>query len=157
MGETMARPPPPNSTIHKDLLSICGATYISPTIAILASERYLSHHFDVSAQQTRIQTFIWLLNFFFSFTLKPQIDASSLIITVAGGSTSGFFGDGGPATAATLNGPNAVAVSSSKEIFIADSYNYRIRKVILPPLPRFFLSKYTLERISRPPPPHENN
>jgi sugar lactone lactonase YvrE len=41
----------------------------------------------------------------------------------------GFRGDGGPATAALLNGPSGVAVDATGNLFIADSYNHRIRKV----------------------------
>jgi len=41
----------------------------------------------------------------------------------------GFRGDGGPATAALLLGPSAVAVDATGNLFIADSYNNRIRKV----------------------------
>jgi hypothetical protein len=43
--------------------------------------------------------------------------------------TGGFSGDNGPATAAQLNYPSAVAVDSSGNLFIADTDNQRIRKV----------------------------
>jgi uncharacterized protein (TIGR03437 family) len=57
------------------------------------------------------------------------------ITTVAGSGAAscsgfgGFSGDGGPATAAQLNCPMAVAVDASGNLFIADSSNGRIRKV----------------------------
>ncbi len=51
------------------------------------------------------------------------------IYTVAGGSTAGFAGDGGPATSAELNGPRAVAVTPAGDLVIADSQNWRIRAV----------------------------
>jgi sugar lactone lactonase YvrE len=56
--------------------------------------------------------------------------ATGQISTVAGNSTSGFGGDGGPATAAKLNSPDDVAVDSSGNIFIADTGNNVIREVI---------------------------
>ena len=59
-----------------------------------------------------------------------RIDATSLIITtVAGTGSSGFSGDGGPATAATLNAPNGLAVDSVGDLFISDTNNNRIRRV----------------------------
>ena len=63
-----------------------------------------------------------------------KVDSSGTITTVAGtGSTGlrlgGFSGDGGPATSAQLQHPSGVAVDSSGNLYIADTYNHRIRKV----------------------------
>jgi sugar lactone lactonase YvrE len=55
--------------------------------------------------------------------------ATGIVTTVAGNGGAGFSGDGGPATAAALNGPIAVAVDSSGNLYIADEGNRRIRKV----------------------------
>jgi len=55
---------------------------------------------------------------------------NGIIITVAGIGTTGFSGDGGAATVAELNHPTAVAVDAKGTLFIADTQNYRIRKVI---------------------------
>ena len=43
--------------------------------------------------------------------------------------TGSFSGDGGLATSATMNEPNGVVVNASGNLFIADTLNYRIRKV----------------------------
>ena len=51
------------------------------------------------------------------------------ITTVAGNGSPGFSGDGGPATSAELNGPYGVAVDSAGSLYIADTFNSRIRKV----------------------------
>lgn len=53
--------------------------------------------------------------------------SNGLIVTVAGNGTSGFSGDGGPATSAELNLPTGIAVDASGSLFIADAG--RIRKV----------------------------
>jgi hypothetical protein len=56
--------------------------------------------------------------------------SSGIISTIAGTSTGGFGGDAGPATAAQLNYPSAVAVDiPSSFIFIADEGNRRVRRV----------------------------
>ena len=48
---------------------------------------------------------------------------------IAGSGVAGFSGDGGPATAAQLYGPSAVAIASDGSIYIADSGNNRVRRV----------------------------
>jgi uncharacterized protein (TIGR03437 family) len=58
-----------------------------------------------------------------------KVSASGIITTVAGNEDYGFSGDGGPATAAFLDYPDALAVDASGNLFIADTDNYRIRKV----------------------------
>jgi trimeric autotransporter adhesin len=51
------------------------------------------------------------------------------ISTIAGTGTGGYLGDGDPATSAELNHPDGVTVDSSGNVFIADTYNHRIREV----------------------------
>jgi uncharacterized protein (TIGR03437 family) len=58
-----------------------------------------------------------------------KVSPSGVITTVAGNGTAGFSGDGGQATLAQLNFPDAVAVDASGNLFIADDYNFRIRRV----------------------------
>ncbi|MFD9009901.1 RICIN domain-containing protein [Streptomyces sp. NPDC059552] len=58
-----------------------------------------------------------------------KITADGTISTVAGSGSAGFAGDGGPAAAAQLNLPYAVAVDSTGALYIADSGNHRIRKI----------------------------
>jgi hypothetical protein len=63
-----------------------------------------------------------------------RVGPDGVIRTVAGandGSTSGFRGDGGPATAALLDFPRGVDVSAAGELLIADASNDRIRRVEL--------------------------
>lgn len=58
-----------------------------------------------------------------------RVDALGIITTVAGTGTGGFAGDGGPATAAQLSFPNAVAFAPGGGYYIADRLNHRIRFV----------------------------
>jgi sugar lactone lactonase YvrE len=62
-------------------------------------------------------------------SLIRKVDTSGIIMTVAGNGTSGFSGDGGAATNASLNFPSALALDSSGNLFIADFLNNRIRQV----------------------------
>ncbi|SNT43234.1 Sugar lactone lactonase YvrE [Granulicella rosea] len=57
-----------------------------------------------------------------------KVDASGIITTVVGNGSAAFSGDGGPATSAGLT-PNSVAFDAAGNMYIADSTNYRIRKV----------------------------
>ena len=56
-----------------------------------------------------------------------KVGPSGVISTVAGGQSG--IGDEGPAVAAGLNAPAAVAVDDSGDIYISDSGNHRIRQV----------------------------
>ena len=58
-----------------------------------------------------------------------KIDASSNITTIAGTGTSGYTGDGLPATASELNIPYYLAIDGTGNLFISDVLNNRIRKV----------------------------
>jgi streptogramin lyase len=54
---------------------------------------------------------------------------TGIITTVAGTGSKGFSGDGGPATSARLRYPFNLFLDTVGNIYIADTYNYRIRKV----------------------------
>ena len=58
-----------------------------------------------------------------------MVNSSQIISTVAGDGNSDYGGDNGPATQAALDHPFGIAVDSDGDIFIADSYNNRIREV----------------------------
>jgi trimeric autotransporter adhesin len=58
-----------------------------------------------------------------------KINTSGIITTVAGNGVAGFSGDGGLATSAKLNSPSKIAVDFAGNLYIADTWNHRIRKV----------------------------
>ena len=58
-----------------------------------------------------------------------KVDVNGIITTVAGNGSDGFSGDGNAATNAALSRPQGVAVDKGGNLFIADTYNQRIRKV----------------------------
>jgi streptogramin lyase len=53
------------------------------------------------------------------------------VTTIAGNGTPGFGGDGGPATAAALNGPRDLELGPDGRLYIADTDNHRVRVVDL--------------------------
>jgi hypothetical protein len=57
------------------------------------------------------------------------MSADGTVATVAGNASSGFSGDGGPATGGQLDWPKDVAVDAAGNLYIADTGNNRIRKV----------------------------
>jgi len=58
-----------------------------------------------------------------------RIRPDGIIETVAGSTTAGFAGDGGPALLARMSFPDAIAFGPDGSFFVADSGNRRIRKV----------------------------
>ena len=58
-----------------------------------------------------------------------KVDSTGTITTIAGTGRFGFSGDGGPAVEAELFNPAGVAVDSAGNVYIADSWNQRIRKI----------------------------
>ena len=53
----------------------------------------------------------------------------AIVNTIAGGLTTGYGGDGGAATAATLDDPYDVAVDRQNNVYIADCTNNRVRRI----------------------------
>ena len=58
-----------------------------------------------------------------------SVDTNGIIMTVAGNGSGSFSGDGGIATSAGLYNPTGVALDTGGNLFIADLFNNRIRKV----------------------------
>ena len=63
----------------------------------------------------------------FTFLFSPV--SAQIIFTAAGNGIQGYSGDGGPATAAELNWPANMALDKNGNMYIADQFNNRIRKV----------------------------
>ena len=60
-----------------------------------------------------------------------RIDAGTgMISTVVGNGVEAFAGDNGPATAASIDSPNGLALDSAGNLYVADTHNGRVRKVI---------------------------
>ena len=64
-----------------------------------------------------------------AFSRVREVMVDGTIRTVAGTGTPGFSGDGGPATSAQLGSVLGLAVDERGDLYIADSYNHRVRMI----------------------------
>ena len=62
-------------------------------------------------------------------TLRAVDPTTGTITTRAGTGAKGYSGDGGPASAATFNGPKELAVDAAGNVFIVDTENQAIRRI----------------------------
>lgn len=71
-------------------------------------------------------------NFYFSdggSQIIRMVDTNGIITTIAGNTHNGFSGDGWSATEAKLGNPDGICLDVGGNLYIADSFNARIRKV----------------------------
>ena len=66
----------------------------------------------------------------YSGTTDFAPSTTGTIVTAAGDGKAGYTGDGGPATAAELNGEAGIAIDSAGDLFIADYNNNVVREVV---------------------------
>jgi trimeric autotransporter adhesin len=62
-----------------------------------------------------------------------RVAPDGIITTVAGDGSYGLGGDGGPPTLASLSNPTGLAVDSTGNLYIGDTDNQRVRKVVFAP------------------------
>lgn len=58
-----------------------------------------------------------------------KVDRKGIITTFAGNGKPGFSGDGGPSVKAELSAPTAVVADAAGNLYVADHFNNRVRKV----------------------------
>jgi trimeric autotransporter adhesin len=66
----------------------------------------------------------------YNHCIRMVMTNTSIITTVAGNGVSGYSGDGGPATSAALSYPYGTAVDGSGNLYVADTGNNCIRRVM---------------------------
>jgi sugar lactone lactonase YvrE len=58
-----------------------------------------------------------------------KISPDGMVSTVAGTGAPGYSGDGGPATAAELNGPRSPGVAEDGSVYFVDAWNHVVRRI----------------------------
>lgn len=58
-----------------------------------------------------------------------KLNSDGRLAVIAGTGEGGFSGDGGPALEAKLNAPHDLVFDAEGNLFIADTYNHRIRRI----------------------------
>jgi sugar lactone lactonase YvrE len=71
----------------------------------------------------------WLVTEQGNNRLRRVAHTTQIVTTVAGTGTAGFNGDNVAATVAQVNVPSGVAVDQAGHVFIADTFNHRVRRV----------------------------
>ena len=66
-----------------------------------------------------------------NYRIRRVSSSTGIISTIVGNGTAGAIGDGGPATAAEVNGAFGVHVDMTGNIYIADAYNNKVRKITI--------------------------
>ena len=61
--------------------------------------------------------------------IRQVNSVTHVIVTLVGNGNSGFSGDGGQSTAASLSDPRGIVVDAAGDLFIADYSNNRVREV----------------------------
>ncbi len=72
-----------------------------------------------------------LLLIIFSSACAFAYAQADIIVTMAGNGTAGYSGDGGDAAHAKINYPEGICLDNKGNLYIADGFNNRIRKVNL--------------------------
>ena len=65
----------------------------------------------------------------YNHRIRKVTISTGIISTIAGTGTASYSGDNGAATSATLYNPYGVGLDTAGNVYIADTYNKRIRKV----------------------------
>lgn len=92
----------------------------------IGSGNKMKHRYGFAAAASAL---ISLMGGGFAFG-QISLPPSGIIRTIAGNGVPGYSGDGNPATSASMNWMLGIAVDADGNIYIADSQNFRVRKVI---------------------------
>lgn len=113
---------------------------VSPNISTVAGDNVAGYYdggTDQKATEADLNTPIGVAvdgsgNVFIADTLNHiirKVTSAGVISIYAGNQTAGYTGDGGPAASAELNYPQGLALDAAGNLYVADTYNHRIRRI----------------------------
>ncbi len=113
---------------------------VSPNISTVAGDNIAGYYdggTDLKATEADLNTPLGVVvdssgNIYIADTLNHlirKVTSAGVISIYAGNQTAGFTGDGGQAASAELNYPHGLALDAAGNLYVADTYNHRIRKI----------------------------
>ncbi len=116
-------------TVNGQIAQTYGQRFFANNIALHPGENKLVIIATTLGGAKREQTLTITSTAPAKFTIE-RTTAFASMRTLAGTGVDGFVGDGGPATEAVLSWPYGVAVGHDGSVYIADTYNDRVRRVL---------------------------
>ena len=106
------------------ITTVAGTSFVFPPTPLPATSAPLGFVPDVAVDASGNVYVVDASN-----NLVEKFTPLGQLTVVAGNGIPGFSGDGGPATSASLNSPQGIAVDRTGNIYIVDDGNSRVRKV----------------------------
>ena len=91
-----------------------------------ATSTTFSGNFHIAASATGV---IYVSDANFNRVFKFNPATGGIVTTIAGTGTTGYFGDGVPASVAMLNAPLGIVTDAADNVYFIDGGNFRIRKI----------------------------
>lgn len=103
------------------------ATLNNPLVGSISSTGVI-YILDKYNNRVRKVIFCRFVNFD-CLTQQNQVDTNGIISTVIGNGVASYFGDGGPATGASIKYPSGMTFDTNGNIFVVERDGQRVRKV----------------------------
>ncbi|HYV32241.1 MAG TPA: hypothetical protein VEO53_14200 [Candidatus Binatia bacterium] len=114
----------PGASAERVVLVAGGGSDTNATVPIKPTDASLSAPFGVDFDQAGNLYLVELTGF-----RVRKLDKAGLLRVVAGTGLKGDAGDNGPALQARFNGLHSLAVAPMGDLFLADTWNNRVRKI----------------------------
>ncbi|MBS1876730.1 MAG: hypothetical protein JSU00_26185 [Acidobacteria bacterium] len=118
-----------SDTLHSRIRKVSGATGLISTVAGTGNAGWLNGRIAYPAGIAVTPDGGFVFSDYGANRVQKVSAAGTMSTLIGTAGKPGDTGDGGYALAALLNGPSGIVYDSSGNLFIADTFNYRIRRV----------------------------